>query len=344
MKSILFIFSIILFASCKTNLVYINVTNPAPVNIPPSVKNAGIVNRSVPSDSNKILNAIHQNANAQSIKLIKEGSTESIKGLNNALIEYKRFDIIKPITNLDLRTPTAGSFPVPLTWQEVEKICSDNGIDILLALEVYDTDLKVIPLTTPPKINNPTDVVNAIGQAQADIVTTIKVGWRIYNPKLKMVLDEYPMTDNMSIRANAFTVVNTVEAMMGRIESIKQQSNRMGAVYANRLIPYQTKVTRDYFVKGTGNFKIATRKARTGNWDGAGELWKKETENSKRKIAGRAHYNMAILSEINGDLDMAIQWAQKAYENYNNRLALEYVNKLKVRKQLVQNLNYQQGN
>lgn len=344
MKFILPILITLLLTACKTNQVFINVTNPAPVSMSPNVKNAGIINRSVPSDSNKILNAIHQNANAQSIKLIKEGSSECIKGLNNAFIEYKRFDIIKPITNLDLRTPTAGSFPVPLTWQEVEKICSDNGIDILFALEVYDTDLKVIPLTTPPKINNPTDVVNAISQAQADIVTTIKVGWRIYDPKLKMILDEYPMTDNMSVRANAFTVVNTVEAMMGRIESIKQQSNRMGAYYSNRLIPYQTKVVRDYYVKGSQNFKIATRKARTGNWDGAGELWKKETENRKRKIAGRAHYNMAILYEINGDLDMAIQWAQKAYENYNNRLALEYVNKLKYRKQLVQNLNYQQGN
>jgi hypothetical protein len=40
---------------------------------------------------------------------------------------------------------------------------------------------------------------------------------------------------------------------------------------------------------------------------------------------------MAIISEINGDLAGAIQWAQKAYENYGNRLALSYVNVLKNR-------------
>ncbi len=27
------------------------------------------------------------------------------------------------------------------------------------------------------------------------------------------------------------------------------------------------------------------------------------------KIAGRAHYNMAIINEINGDLETAKQWA-----------------------------------
>ena len=93
-----------------------------------------------------------------------------------------------------------------------------------------------------------------------------------------------------------------------------------------------TRVTRDYYVRGSGNFKIATRKARTGNWDGAAKLWQQEVTNSKRKIAGRACYNMAIISEINGDVDGAIQWAQKSYENYNNHLALSYVNLLKNRK------------
>ena len=49
------------------------------------------------------------------------------------------------------------------------------------------------------------------------------------------------------------------------------------------------------------------------------------------ELAGRACYNMAIISEINGDLDGAIQWAQKSYENYNIRLALNYLNILKYR-------------
>jgi hypothetical protein len=91
------------------------------------------------------------------------------------------------------------------------------------------------------------------------------------------------------------------------------------------------RVPRIYYVRGNGNFKMAKRMARTGNWDGAAKLWQRETLNTKRKVAGRACYNMAIISEINGDLNEAIHWAQQAYENYNNRLALSYINILRNR-------------
>jgi hypothetical protein len=42
---------------------------------------------------------------------------------------------------------------------------------------------------------------------------------------------------------------------------------------------------------------------------------------------------MAIIAEINGDLDGAIHWAQKSYEEYKIRLGLNYVNILRYRKQ-----------
>ena len=58
---------------------------------------------------------------------------------------------------------------------------------------------------------------------------------------------------------------------------------------------------------------------------------RKETNNSSRKIAGRAAYNMAIINEINGDIDSALKWAQKSYEDSNNKLALDYVRILENR-------------
>lgn len=331
-----------LFSACKTSLVYINATNPAPVTVPRDAKNIGILTRTTPSDDNKVLNTIHQARSGETVKLIQESSAECVRGLNNALIENKRFDIVKPITGMDLRTPVSGTFPSPLSWTDVESVCTNNGVDVLFVLEVFSSELKVIPITpAPTKITNVGDVINAATQAQVNIVTTIKTGWRIYDPKNKSILDEYPMMENITVTANASTIVNTTEAMLGRKEAIKQVSYGMGYSYANRVIPYWVKLTRDYYVKGSSNLKIATRKARTGNWDGAGELWLQDTKSTKRKLAGRACYNMAILNEINGDLDAAISWAQKAYEDYNNKLALTYINMLKDRRQKVGRLNAQ---
>ena len=97
------------------------------------------------------------------------------------------------------------------------------------------------------------------------------------------------------------------------------------------MIPRTRRIARDYYVRGSDNFKIAQRRAQAGDWDGAAELWERELTNPKEKIAGRAHYNMAISNEIKGDLEKAIQFASKSYTDYRTNIALDYVNILKYR-------------
>lgn len=323
----------IALSSCKTNLVYIQSTNPPPVALNKAIKKVGIISRTIPSQENKALNTYHQIISGETLKLIKESSSEAMRGLTDALMHYKRFDTIKMITDLDLQTPVTGTFPSQLSWPEVESLCKIREVDLLFVLEVFSSELKVVPLNVPPPgINTVVDILNAATQARVNIITTVKLGWRIYDPHNLIILDEYPMFENLIVTVGAVNIVNTTEAMLGRKEAIKQSSNKMGYVYADRIIPYAITLTRDYYIKGSSNLKTATRKARTGNWDGAGELWLKDTKCLKRKIAGRACYNMAILNEINGDLETAISWAQKAYEDYNNTLALKYVSLLKDRK------------
>jgi hypothetical protein len=110
-----------------------------------------------------------------------------------------------------------------------------------------------------------------------------------------------------------------VGSLLKRKEAISEVSYNAGRGYALRLLPYNIRVSRDYFVKGTENFRIATRKARLGKWDEAGLLWEQETTNGKMKVAGRACFYMAVLSEINGDIESAVGWAQKSYGDYNNK-------------------------
>ena len=49
-------------------------------------------------------------------------------------------------------------------------------------------------------------------------------------------------------------------------------------------------------------------------------------------MAGRAHYNMAVINEINGNLDSAIDWAREAYATYGTREALQYLRILQNRR------------
>jgi hypothetical protein len=333
-----FIFITLAFAACKTDMVYISVLDPAPVTLPTTIKKVGILNRSIPTDEKSVLTTAHKITSMESMNMIKEGSEAALKGLQNGLLEANAFDEIKSLDAVRLTNPGGGVFLAPLSWTEVEQICQSNQVDALFILEVFDTDLKVVPGAIPKDLNNPVNIINAV-QTPVDMITTVRTGWRIYDPKNKYILDEFPFANTITYTGSGINITANAEAIIGRKEAVKQLSNKMGYQYADRVRPYWTKVSREYYVKGTTNFKIAKRKSRTGNWNDAGVLWEKETKNTKRKIAGRACYNMAIINEINGNLDTAIQWAQKAYEDYNNKLALRYVNQLKNRKRKDRILN-----
>ncbi|SFE00032.1 hypothetical protein SAMN05518672_10497 [Chitinophaga sp. CF118] len=331
------------FYSCSsTQLVYISVLEPAPVTIPPNIKTVGIVNRSIVADKNKAIDVVDKVLSLEGDNLDKETAQAGITGLADELIKNNRFTNVTAFNSIDLRTNVPGQFPSALSWDIIDKICRENNVDALFALELFDTDSKISYAAVPIKINTPLGSIPGI-EHHANMLTTVKTGWRIYDPADRLVLDEYSMIKDITFSGKGINPVAAAGAILNRKEALKEVCGKAGHDYAFRIIPYWIRVSRDYYVKGTENFKIGRRKAQTGNWKGAAELWKKETTSSDSKIAGRACYNMAIICEINGDLDLGIQWAQKAYENYGNRLALKYVNILKYRKQSNNVLKNQQA-
>jgi hypothetical protein len=120
-----------------------------------------------------------------------------------------------------------------------------------------------------------------------------------------LILDEFTQTAQHVASGRGINPLTAVNTVKGREQGVMQLSDDRGQLYGSRVFPYRTRVRRGYYAKGSNNFKIAKRRAETGDWDGAAELWEMETTNRKGKIAGRAHYNMAISSEINGDLEGA---------------------------------------
>jgi hypothetical protein len=158
----------------------------------------------------------------------------------------------------------------------------------------------------------------------ASMETIVKTGWRIYDPRNQVIADEFSHGESIVFTGRGINPLVAAAALIGRKDAVKEVSNKAGHGYAMRLIPFELRVTRDYFVKGTDNFKVAKRKAQMGKWDEAGQIWEKETANPSMKVAGRACFNMGIISEINGNPEEALKWVQKAYEDYNNKQAREY--------------------
>ena len=330
-KSVIILLAAAILVSCKTQQLYLNVVEPAPVTVPAYIKSVGVINRSMPTDETKAIDIIDKALSLEGVDLDKDGAQESIKGLSDELLNNARFTDVKLLNDIDFRTSGLTLFPTPLTWEIVDQICKEKGTDAIFSLEKFDTDTKLSYSTQKVDIKTPLGKVPGT-QHQADMETIVKTGWRIYDPAAKQILDEYVYNESIVFSGRGLNPLLAVSALIGRKDAVNKVSNKAGHGYAFRIIPYKLRVMRDYYVKGTDNFKIARRKAQMGKWDEAGELWKIETGNSSMKIAGRACYNMAIINEINGDLESALQWAQKSYEDYNDKLAVRYVRILENRR------------
>ena len=330
-QHLLFLFlTPLLLASCSTRLVTISVNEPAPVSLSGDLKKVGVVNRTVPSDDHEKINKLDQVLSGEGKNLDKDGAEATIQGAKDELLRNERFESITVLAEEDLRSPTVNTFPSPLNWTEVERVCQDNGVDVLFTLELFDTETKLDYTTRPTTLKTPLGNVKAI-EHEARMTTIIYSGWRIYDPQSKTLRDEWRVVEDITFTGRGINPVVAAGGLLNRKDAVLQVSTQAGQVYAQRILPYTVRVSRDYYVKGTDDFKVARRRAEAGNWDGAGDLWYQETKNPKAKVAGRACYNVAIINEINGELEVALEWAQKAYGDYGDKRGLTYVRILEDR-------------
>ena len=316
----------------STNKVTMSVQEPAVVTLPSDLKQVGVIDRSLPGTESGILETVDQFFSLKSPEMDKKGAEAAVSGLFEELRKNNRFTKIKRVDASRLDNPSYGVFPAPLAWDRVDELCREYGLDGLFSLEFFDTDSKIDYSSRRVTIEGPLGVEIPALEHVAEVRTTIKTGWRIYDNNGRNIIDEFVTSESVVTGGRGINPAEAARAVTGRTEAVQTISGHTGRNYAQSILPYWTRVSRDYYVRGNDNFKTAKRRAQTGNWDGAAELWYLETQNSRRKIAGRAHYNMAIISEINGELDEAIDWAAVAYEDYGDKRALRYLRTLQNRK------------
>ncbi|MGC1515676.1 MAG: DUF6340 family protein [Maribacter sp.] len=326
-----FILGLVLTSCASTNNLTMSVTEPADIHLSTDITKIGIINRSVPSEANKVVDQLDKILSLEGLHLDRLGAEAATVGLSDELSRDNRFDVVQLIQEGEAQKKGLGVFPAALSWEVVEQICAENNVEVLFSLEFYDTDttadLQIATLSIP---NNLGVNVTVPGH-RITLNTVIKNGWRVYDPVHKRLLNEVVTNDFVTSRGEGINPVKAIEAVMGRKEAVLAVSDAIGNSYGLKIKPLRRRVTREYFVRGSDNFIVAKRRAQAGNWEGAADLWEQDLNHAKPKVAGRACYNMAIINEINGNLNEAIEWASKSYADYNTPNALRYINILKNR-------------
>jgi len=320
---------IVQFSSC-TKEVYVRVMKPAPVNISQNIKSIALVNRSEPD--NKTLSTIEGILTGEALMSDKEGALRALDGIFTTMQESPRFKLVR--TNLSLKSKSyMGSLPEPMGWDELKNIAAADKSDAVLAVESFDTDFIVTHGSKQVDKKDSKNQTIKVTVYYAEGVAKVKMGVRLYDVKNRSLADEYIFENYRTWNAEGSSVADALAHLVTQKFAIEDISNISGIEYARRICPLWTNVKRMIYTKSKGDadMKTGKRKADVSDWDGAKGAWMKALNSGNIKTRGRAAYNIAVVEEINGNLENARNWASKAYTEYGNKSARTYVNSIDMR-------------
>lgn len=301
----------------------LNVLKPADITVPAGIKKIAVENRCRASTDEKFMNILEGALSGEGIAMDLEGADQCVGGVMEILTSTPRFQVTH--SGMKLFGTGTGVLPEPLSWNEISKICKNDFADAVLILEAFDSNSSLDVDQKEEKITNKDGTTSVNIYFQANNRVNVTSGWRLYYPETKTIIDEIRGNDFKEFVAKGNSKEDAIANLVPEREAVKQAGYFAGQNYGIRIAPIWIKVSRTYYVKGSGQLEIAAKMAKVNDWDNAVKVWKELVNDPDMKIAGRAAHNMAVASEVNGSLDISLMWAKKAAYDYHNKYSFQYI-------------------
>jgi hypothetical protein len=145
--------------------------------------------------------------------------------------------------------------------------------------------------------------------ASANVVTSNI--WTFYDANKQKITDRFVQIDTLYWVGRDENSLKKIR-IPAKKEAIMLSAAVIGTNYSKHLIPSWTTVYRDVMDSKKADLQNATKLALKSNWEEASGIWKKyaDSPNTKNQIV--ALYNLALTSEMNGDVDQAIKFTDRA--------------------------------
>lgn len=308
--------------------VKLTLVRPSEISLPDYLKSIAIIDRTLQDETAKTKveqvltgEAFHQDE--QALFRVAEGFMEACSGT-------RRFETVKT-TERYKSNGTKHTFPTPLDWDLVSEICARHQTDVLLSIEIFDTDF--ILSNSPVKIDTKNDdgKISTRLEFRANAVAVINFGIRLYDAANKVIIDEYQTTHRLNFDAQATTLQAALNQLLDKTEGINRASYDAGFIYGERISPTYYQVTRYFFNKPKKELGAGVRYSEVADWNNAIKAWMKVVDKGNRKDAGRAAFNIAVAYEVLGDLELAKEWAAKSHTEFEEKDADDYYKVLQAR-------------
>eukprot|EP00747_Dinoflagellata_sp_TGD_P180019 gnl/TRDRNA2_/TRDRNA2_31786_c0_seq1.p1 gnl/TRDRNA2_/TRDRNA2_31786_c0~~gnl/TRDRNA2_/TRDRNA2_31786_c0_seq1.p1 ORF type:complete len:348 (-),score=13.61 gnl/TRDRNA2_/TRDRNA2_31786_c0_seq1:48-1013(-) len=307
---------------------------PAEITFAPSVNTVLIVDRT--KFEKKAINVIEGILTGEGLKEDQAGVQAFMNSFHNQLNQSPRFSAKMARERLDGNSLTA-AMPKQLAWSEVAKLCRQYQSDILLAIEVFDSDMIITDgkrvVEREVKTDSTTRVVK-VDEFYAEGVANITIGIRLYDPETQDIVDQQLFKRTNTWNAAAASKAQALAQLINKGDANRYLSENLGSNYAFKIAPMAISIRRSFKgkAKKAPDLERGARQADVGNWAEAAKIWEYGLrQNPRDKEAGYLAYNIGLAHEVQGDLDKALEWAQKSYTQYGFKDGRNYASILRNR-------------
>lgn len=219
----------------------LTVLQPAQFKVPDHIAKVAVVDRSKPS--NGWLNVLEGLFSGESIGQDRQSRTEAVRGLTDALHRTPRFRVISTGIEMDGSKAGANMAP-PLPWSEIERICADYAADAVVAIESFDSNNSATARRRETKQKNKDGSTTVKVDYVSDMRTGVRMGWRFYDPKSKMIFDEVVTEDFLQNSATGANERAALANLPSQVSVTRKVSFIVGQEYGMRIAPVYVQVAR----------------------------------------------------------------------------------------------------
>ncbi|MBN2481826.1 MAG: hypothetical protein JXB19_08810 [Bacteroidales bacterium] len=306
-----------------SNSAWVNLmlVRPSEIMLPDYIKTIAIVDRTRQEESPR--NKFEQVLTGEFFQQDEQAVLQVAEGFISACADVERYFAVRTEEKLS-SDGSKNIFPSTMDWNDVTDICNTYQADAILAIEIFDSDFIVTHSPVKIETNNEFGLPILRLEYHAAGVAVINFGIRLYDVSGRIILDEYQTTHRLNFEAQGGTIQAALNQMLDKVQAINRVSYDAGFIYASRITPTYYRVTRYFYDRPKKKLGLGVRMSEVADWNGAIDAWMEVVHTGKRKHAGRAAFNIAVACEVLGDLELAREWASRAYVEFRDREAEDY--------------------
>lgn len=323
----------------------IEIPAPGKENLPVNIQSLTLINRCVDKRFSELNEGTTQNYFFESDLEIDTfffdiaAADTIIKALGNLMFESGRYDIVIPENRFPFINSEV-SAKNPLSWEEVEHYDSLFKTNAVLSLEDFN-----ISISSEVEAGSVWDyeMAHFFRVYYAKIKINSSALFNIYDPIRERVLNSFIrdtlfwdylyMVKNEKYPEQTYWIKCTILKRLPTIKKVLTESAiNLASIYSSKISNQWQPENRNYFSLYNYDAGITHKFVKLNEWEKAMEMWQNLLKTTKQKrLKSKAQYNLAVGSEIMGNISEAKKWCMKSYETSPHPLTLQYLDILKKR-------------